>query len=160
MANVKKNELSKQDRILLCAVAVLGRDYAETAYLMGHRSDNATPQSLQSMVSRWLNNEKAKDFIKSIRQTYAEMMLDGVDDDSRELSDKELSAIIQKGILTEKDLKRKSEMSLKLMEWRKKSQADIQDEEDRRTYVLRWLSACKTCKLMQLFLEIKEKEKE
>jgi len=34
---------------------------------------------------------------------------------------------------------------------------DDEPEEERRKYVLRWLSACRSCKLMQLFMEVQER---
>ena len=35
---------------------------------------------------------------------------------------------------------------------------DEQPEDERRKYVLRWLSACRSCKLMQLFMEIQDRD--
>ena len=34
---------------------------------------------------------------------------------------------------------------------------DDEPEEERRKYVLRWLSSCRSCKLMQLFMEVQER---
>lgn len=34
---------------------------------------------------------------------------------------------------------------------------DEEPEEERRKYVLRWLSSCRSCKLMQLFMEVQQR---
>ena len=36
---------------------------------------------------------------------------------------------------------------------------DEEDEEERRRFVLRWLSKCRNCKLMQAFMDIQEQLK-
>ncbi|MBR6495079.1 MAG: hypothetical protein IKT22_07465, partial [Prevotella sp.] len=37
--------------------------------------------------------------------------------------------------------------------------ADEKPDDERRTYVLRWLSKCRTCELMRIFMEVQSKVK-
>lgn len=159
MAYGKKiRELSVTDKIGLAAVAVLGRDYAEAAYKTTHNIKTENAASVGVMVSRWLGTDKAKAFLHDIRQQYANILLDNIDGDSQGLTESQLIRIVEKGIVSEKDPKKQADVSLKLMQW-KKDARESEPEEERRKYVLPWLSKCRYCQLMKTYLEIHENAK-
>lgn len=145
----KKRDLTVIDRLALCGVAVMGRDYALDAYRMSHNIKTENPASLGQMVSRWLNSDKAKAFLNDVKQLYADTLLSNADE-GEELSERQLTRIIERGIVTEKDPKRQSDMSLKLMQWRKDAKAE-EPERERRSYVLPFVSYCRTCRLMAAY---------
>lgn len=150
----KVRELTARDKVGLAAYAVLGREYLTEAFKCTHDIKNARPESIYSMQSRWINGKQEKEFIESIREQYTDILMQNIAEDA-ELTDKQLSTIIQRGIVAEKDLKKQSDMSLKLMQWRKDAKMESK-EKDRRIYVLRFLSHCKTCELMKMYLDVQE----
>lgn len=150
----RKRELSVTDRLALCGVAVMGRDYAMDAYKMSHRIKTENPASLNVMVSRWLNNPKAIEFLNEVKQMYADTLLSNVEE-GEALTEKQLTRIVERGIVTEKDAKKQADMSLKLMAWKKDSQAEV-EEKDRRLFVMPHLSKCSVCKLMGVFMSMRE----
>lgn len=150
----RKRELSVTDRLALCGVAVMGRDYAMDAYKMSHRIRTENPASLNVMVSRWLNNPKATEFLNEVKQMYADTLLSNVDE-GEALTEKQLTRIVERGIVTEKDAKKQADMSLKLMAWKKDSQTEF-EEKDRRIFVVPHISKCSVCKLMGVFMSMRE----
>ena len=148
----KVRELSARDKIGLAAFAVLGKDYLSEAFRCTHDIRNAKPESVYSMQSRWINGKQEKEFLESIKKQYADNLLENIGEES-ELSDRQLIAIVQRGIVSEKDPKRQADMSLKLMQWRKDAKAEIA-EDDRRKYVLTWRSICRVCPLMATYRAI------
>ena len=150
-------ELSARDKIGLAAYAVLGKEFLSEAFRCTHDIKNAKPESIYTMQSRWINGEQEKQFIESIRNQYADLILQNISEDL-ELTDKQLSTIIQRGIVSEKDPKKQADMSLKLMQWRK--DANVEEGKDPRVYFLPWVSHCRTCKLMKLYQEILKKQEE
>lgn len=150
----KKRDLSVTDRLALCGVAVMGKDYALEAYKMSHKIKTDNPASLGVMVSRWLNSNKAKEFLNEVKQLYADTLLANVEE-GEELNEKQLTRIIERGIVSEKDAKKQADMSLKLMAWRKDREAD-KEESERRTYFIPYRSRCKGCKIMGLFREFSD----
>ena len=159
MAKYKSKELSLQDKIGLTAVTVLGRSVAKEAYLMAYPDTKCTEKSFGVSLSRWLNDEQAKDFMASVRKGNAQVItsddedMNGVVIEGEELTNGQLTSIISKGILSEQDPKRKSDMALKLMQWRKDEKAE-QPEKERRHFVLTYRSICRTCKLMAMAMEV------
>lgn len=159
MAKYKSKELSLQDKIGLAAVTVLGRSVAKDAYLMAHPDTNCTEKSFGVSLSRWLNDEQAKDFMSMVRKgnalviTSTDDAMNGIIAEGEELTDGQLTSLISKGIISEQDPKRKSDMALKLMQWRKDAKAE-QPEKERRRYILTYRSICRTCKLMAMAMEV------
>ena len=76
----KKRDLTVIDRLALCGVAVMGKDYALEAYKMSHKIKTDNPASLGVMVSRWLNSNKAKEFLNEVKQLYADTLLENADE--------------------------------------------------------------------------------
>lgn len=155
-----KIELSIKEKICLAGLTVLGKDYLAEAFDMCHNVKTTNQGSLSVMRSKWLNNDRVKEFTAGIRKQYADTLLDNIGEDT-ELTDKQLIAIIQRGIISEKDMKKQSDMSLKLMQWRKDAKEEESETKDNRTYFIPWVSHCRTCALMKVFQKAQEeKEKE
>ena len=148
----KKRDLTVIDRLALCGVAVMGKDYALEAYKMSHKIKTDNPASLGVMVSRWLNSNKAKEFLNEVKQLYADTLLANVDE-GEELSEKQLTRIIERGIVSEKDSKKQADMSLKLMAWKKDAKEEGEEKEN-RTYFVPYTSNCKVCKIMGFFRQM------
>ena len=148
----RKRDLSVTDRLALCGVAVMGKDYALQAYKMSHRIKTDNPASLSVMVSRWMNSNKAKGFLNEIKQLYADTLLANADE-GEELNEGQLIRIIERGIVSEKDPKRQADMSLKLMAWKKESQVDS-EASSRRSFYIPYKSACRVCEIMGWFKEL------
>ena len=148
----KKRDLSVIDRLALCGVAVMGKDYALDAYKMSHKIKTDNPQSLNVMVSRWLNSDKAIEFLNEVKQLSADTILSNVDE-SEELNEKQLTRIVERGIVTEKDAKKQADMSLKLMAWKKDAQ-ESKEETEKRSFFIPYTSHCKTCKIMGFFRQM------
>lgn len=153
----KKRDLSVIDRLALCGVAVMGKDYATEAYKMSHKIKTDNPASLGVMVSRWLNSNKAKEFLNEIKQLYADTLLANVDE-GESLSEKQLTRIIERGIVSEKDSKKQADMSLKLMAWRKDAQKEEEGAREARTFFIPYSSKCKACKVMGFYRTLKESD--
>ena len=151
----KKRDLSVTDRLALCGVAVMGKDYALEAYKMSHNVKTEKPASLRAMVSTWLNNNKSKEFLNEIKQLYADTLLANADE-GEELSERQLTRIIERGIVSEKDAKKQADMSLKLMAWRKDAQKE-ETEMEARTFFIPYVSNCKVCKIMGIFRELRDR---
>ena len=147
-----KIDLSTKEKVCLAGLAVLGNDYLADAFDMCHNVKTTNPGSLSVLRSKWKNSPKVKEFLNGIRKQYADNLLENIGEES-ELSEKQLIAIIQRGIVSEKDPKRQADMSLKLMQWRKDAKAEIA-EDDRRKYVLTWRSICRVCPLMATYRAI------
>ena len=147
-----KIELSTREKICLAGYAVLGKEFLAEAFDMCHNINTTNPGSLAVMRSNWINKTQAKEFVLNIRKQYADSLLENIGEDT-ELSEKQLTAIIQRGIVSEKDPKRQADMSLKLMQWRKDAKAE-EPEKERRRYVLPFVSHCRACRLMAAFKAI------
>lgn len=144
-----KIELSTREKVCLAGYAVLGKEFLAEAFDMCHNINTTNPGSLAVMRSNWINKTQAKEFVLNIRKQYADSLLENIGEDT-ELSEKQLTAIIQRGIVSEKDPKRQADMSLKLMQWRKDAKAE-EPERERRSYVLPFVSYCRTCRLMAAY---------
>lgn len=153
----KVRELSARDKVGLAAYAVLGKDYLSEAFRCTHDIRNAKPGSIYTMQSRWINGQQEKEFIESIRNQYADLILQNISEDIK-LSNEQLNTIIQRGIVSEKDPKKQADMSLKLMQWRK--DANVEEGKEQRTYFIPWVSHCRTCKLMKLYQDIQRKKED
>lgn len=154
----KVRELSARDKIGLAAYAVLGKEFLSEAFRCTHDIRSAKPESIYSMQSRWINGKQEKEFLESIRNQYADLILQNISEDIK-LSNEQLNTIIQRGIVSEKDPKKQADMSLKLMQWRKDAKAEDETKE-KRVYFLPYISDCKHCQLMKIYQEIQKKKEE
>lgn len=154
----KVRELSARDKIGLAAYAVLGKEFLSEAFKCTHDIKNAKPESIYTMQSRWINGEREKQFITSIKSMYTDAILQNIAENVK-LSNEQLTTIIQRGIVSEKDPKKQADMSLKLMQWRKDAKAE-DETKDKRVYFLPYISDCKHCQLMKIYQEIQKKKEE
>ncbi len=153
-----KLELSAKEKVALAGLAVLGRDYMAEAYELCHKTTSTNKASLDVMRSKWVNSKWAKEFMDNVKQQYADNLLANINEET-ELSDKQLVAIIQRGIVSEKDLKKQSDMSLKLMQWRKDAKIETETEKDAKRLFLPWVSVCRLCPLMNSLKKKSDEQK-
>ncbi len=147
-----KQELSAGEKVALAGLVVLGRDYLSAAFDLCHSTRSTNKASLDVMRSKWINGKWAKEFMATVRQQYADNILAGIDEET-ELTDRQLVSIVQRAIVGEKDLKKQSDMSLKLMSFRKDAKTDDESQKNRPNVFIPWVSTCRVCPLMNAIKE-------
>ena len=151
-----KRDIPIQDKIALAAIAVLGRDVAETAYRMAHTVTTTNKASVGVMLSRWLNTPANKEFMASVRRGTATVHVDGA---AADLTSRE--GIIEQLITATKQTTGRDAINglTTLAKIQGLDKPDERTNDTHRTYVLRWLSHCRSCELMKLFLEVQNETK-
>ena len=151
-----KTELNEKEKIALAAVVVLGREYLPTAFAMSHpKAKTESEASLKVMQSRWYASPMCKQFREEVKQGILGVAVaDGNDLTTR-------NGIVSELIKSVKQSNGKEAIG-GLQTLAKLQGFDKPEEKpdgERRTYVLRWLSKCRSCELMRLFLEVQEEQK-
>lgn len=156
MPNYKRKDLTLKDQIGLAAVATLGRSVAKTAYLMAYPDTKSNEKSLGVLLSRWLNDDQAKEFMTRVKQGCAQSFVN-VPPDSNDLTTRD--GIISELITSVKASTGKEAISglQSLAKLQGYDRPDETNEEEKRFFVLPWLSHCRSCKLMKVYLEIQKK---
>ena len=156
MPKTKKSDLPLGDKIALAAVAVLGKGVAKAAYRMAHPSATTNQASLGVLVSRWLHNELAADFMQRVTTGKATVTPSPDDND---LNTRE--GIIDALVTATRQTQGKDSISglTTLAKLQGFDKPDETNEEDKRLYVLTWHSQCRHCKLMQIYLQIEKNNK-
>lgn len=151
-----KRDIPIQDKIALAAIAVLGRDVAETAYRMAHTVTTTNKASVGVMLSRWLNTPANKEFMASVRRGTATVHVDGA---AADLTSRE--GIIEQLITATKQTTGRDAINglTTLAKIQGLDKPEERTNDTHRTYVLRWLSRCQSCELMKLFLEVQNETK-
>ena len=148
-----KRDIPLNDKIALAAIAVLGRDVAETAYRMAHTINTTNKASVGVMVSRWLNTPANKEFMASVRRGTATVHIEGA---AADLTSRE--GIIEQLITATKQTTGRDAINglttLAKIQGLDRPQERANDMN--RTFVLRWLSHCRSCELMKLFLDVQK----
>ena len=149
-------ELSLTDKIGLSAVAVMGRAVAEAAFLLTHPTVKTKNRaSLGVMVSRWHHSPQAEEFIKSARAGTATV---NPPDEANDLNTR--AGIVNQLIASVRCTTGKDAIgglqTLAKIQGFDKPDAEVQ-EDDKRFFVLPWLSHCRSCALMKLYMQIQEK---
>lgn len=156
MAKYRSRDLSLNDKIGLCAVAVLGRSISEAAYILTHPTKTANKASLGVMVSRWVNDEQSQEFLKSIRSGNAKVI---APDAANDLTTRE--GIINQLVTATQQTSGKDSLSglqtlAKIQGFDRPTEEAI--GEERRSFFLPWISNCKNCQLMRIYRELDIKE--
>lgn len=154
MPKVKKSDLPIEDKIALAAVAVLGKGVAKVAYLMAHPSATKNKSSQGVLVSRWLHSDLAVDFMQRVTTGTATV---NTPDEANDLTTR--GGIISELITSVKASTGKEAISglQSLAKLQGFDKPDEINEEDKRLFVLPYLSNCRSCKLMQVYMQIQEK---
>lgn len=158
MPQYKQRDLSLQDQVGLAAVAVLGRSFAKVAYMMAYPSTKSNQASLGVQISRWLNDQKSKDFIQQVKNGMAQVVIpDSVnieDLTSRQgIIDSLITATAQ---TTGKDKIGGLTTLAKLQGFDRPEQ---DEKPDQRRFFLAWKSDCRRCELMRLFRQVQSENK-
>lgn len=163
---MQKYNVTFQD-VLFCHLLAAGADPGEahnTIYNKNKKTTSADQEKKQATETLKLNpgmalliqEIKRKQFKQTAVQTAANLQ-------DRELTDEEKEKFTtRKGLIEEmiKDLpvipgKDRVNILQSLAKIQGLDKPDEGSEEERRVFVLRWLSHCRTCKLMREFLSIK-----
>ena len=154
MPKVKKSDLPIEDKIALAAVAVLGKGVAKVAYLMAHPSATKNKSSQGVLVSRWLHSDLAVDFMQRVTTGTATV---NTPDEANDLTTR--GGIISELITSVKASTGKEAISglQSLAKLQGFDKPDEINEEDKRFFVLPYLSNCRSCKLMQVYMQIQKK---
>lgn len=148
-----KSELTKQEKIAMCAVMVLGTGYMAEAFAMCHpkvRTDNEA--SLKVMQSRWFNSDRAKAFQKDVLGTITgKAVSEGNDLRTREGI---ISSLIESTAQTSGKERISGLQTLaKIQGFDKEVE---KPEEERRHFYLPYVSKCRYCKLMEVYMELRD----
>ena len=149
-------ELSLADKIGLSGIALLGKGIAEAAFLLTHPTVKTKNRaSLGVMVSRWHHSPQAEEFIKSARAGTATV---NTPDEANDLNTRE--GIVNQLIASVRCTTGKDAIgglqTLAKIQGFDKPDGELQ-EDDKRLFVLPYLSNCRSCKLMQVYMQIQEK---
>lgn len=164
-----KYNISFQD-VMFCSLIAAGTDLADSYHAVYNKSTG-------SKITRSRTEQQAKELLrvnpsfqlcinelkrsKKIERSQARIeTTQEITEEEREkyttrkgLIDEMIKNI---SVLTGKEAAQSLQTLAKLQGYDK---PDEGNEEERRKFVLRWLSACRTCKLMRVFLEIQEELK-
>ncbi|MBR6445010.1 MAG: hypothetical protein IKS94_01045 [Prevotella sp.] len=148
-----KKDLNDREKIALAALVVLGRDYLPTAFAMSHPQAKTTSEaSLKVMHSRWYASPLCKEFREEVKQGILGVAVaDGNDLTTRD-------GIVSELIKSVKQSNGKEAIGglQTLAKLQGFDRPEEKKEDERRTYVLRWLSKCRSCELMKLFIKVQE----
>ena len=150
----KVHDLSIPDKIGLSAVAVLGKGIAEAAFLLTHpevKTENKA--SLSVMVSRWHHSDKAQAFINSVRAGKATLP---ENDEANDLETRQ--GLINQLIAATRQTQGKDSISglQTLAKLQGFDKPDEVNEEEKRIFVLTYLSHCRSCALMREYLKVQD----
>lgn len=162
---MQKYNVTFQD-VLFCHALAAGADPGEAYKIIYHEKKKITPDQatasareilkLNPGAALLIQEIKRKQFKQTAAQTAASLQ-------DREITEEEKEKFTtRKGLIEEmiKDLpvipgKDRVNILQSLAKIQGLDKPDEEAEEDRRIFVLRWLSHCRTCKLMREFLAIK-----
>lgn len=152
-----KRQLSKEEKICICAVEVMGREFLGAAYLLCHPKTRAKSESsLAVMQSRWFASAWSKAFRREMRAKISGMaIVQGAELTTR-------SGILERLQAISRSLNGKDELSaLQLLA---KMQGldrpdEHEDNSEKRVYFLPWVSSCRNCALMKIYMKMQNNEK-
>ena len=153
MPQYKQRDLSLQDQCGLAAVAVLGRSVSKVAYMMAYPSTKSNTASLGVQISRWLNDEKSKEFMNQVKSGVAQVIMSD-SDNIEDLTSREgiIDALVTATRQTQGKDKISGLQSLAKLQGFDRPQDD--EKPDLRRFFVAWKSDCRRCKLMELFREV------
>lgn len=144
-------ELSKQDKIGLAAVEILGKEYALPAFMMARNINTSNEKSVKVLLSRWLSSPKAKEFRAEVRAKITKVAtVEGNDLTTRDGLINELVTSVRE--TQGKDAVSGLQTLAKLQGFDK--MADPRPEADRVMYVVPSIPRCRDCQLRKILNEI------
>lgn len=158
MPNYKQRDLSLQDQVGLAAVAVLGRSISKVAYLMAYPSTKSNTASLGVQISRWLNDEKSKEFMNQVKSGVAQAFVTDPDN-IEDLTSRAgiIDALVTATQQTQGKDKISGLQSLAKLQGFDRPEQD--DKPDQRRFFVAWKSDCRRCELMRLFRQVQAENK-
>lgn len=158
MPNYKQRDLSLNDQVGLAAVAVLGRSISKVAYLMAYPSTKSNTASLGVQISRWLNDEKSKEFMNQVKSGVAQAFVTDPDN-IEDLTSRQgiIDALVTATQQTQGKDKISGLQSLAKLQGFDRPEQD--DKPDQRRFFVAWKSDCRRCELMRLFRQVQAENK-
>ena len=155
MPQYKQRDLSLQDQVGLAAVAVLGRSFAKVAYMMAYPSTKSNTASLGVQISRWLNDEKSKEFMNQVKSGVAQAFVTDPDN-IEDLTSRQgiIDALVTATQQTQGKDKISGLQSLAKLQGFDRPQES--EQPDPRRFFLAWKSDCRRCALMELYREVQK----
>lgn len=150
-------ELSVNDKIGLCAIALLGKGIAEAAFLLTHPTVKTKNRaSLGVMVSRWHHSPQAEEFIKSARAGTATV---NTPDEANDLNTRE--GIVNQLIAAAKQTTGRDSVTAltSLAKIQGLDRPQESEQPDPRRFFVAFKSDCRRCALMELFREVQAEQK-
>lgn len=158
MPQYKQRDLSLQDQVGLAAVAVLGRSISKVAYLMAYPSTKSNTASLGVQISRWLNDEKSKEFMNQVKNGMAHVIIpDSVNIEDLTSRQGIIDALVTATQQTQGKDKISGLQSLAKLQGFDRPEQD--DKPDQRRFFVAWKSDCRRCELMRLFRQVQSENK-
>ncbi len=151
----KRIELTDKERVAICGVLILGREYLTTAYLMSNPQVSPTSEaSLKVMQSRWWASDLCRAFRTEIEGKLAHVSTTTGGNDLRTRG-----GIVSELITSVKATKGKEAITglTALAKMQGLDRPEERPDDERRKFVLTWPSHCRTCALMRLYLDVKKK---
>lgn len=152
---LKKTKLSDIEKIAICGVLVLGREYLTTAYKMcSPKATTTAENSLKVMQSRWWASDLCRAFRREIENKLAHVStMAGNDLTTR-------AGIVSELISATKQTQGKDSVNAlqTLAKIQGLDRPEERPDDERRRFVLTWPSHCRTCALMRLYLQIKNEK--
>lgn len=146
-----KKELSQAEKIAVCGVMLLGREYLPTAFSMSHPQAKTTSEtSLKVMRSRWW----AADLVQQFRADITARLAGTAIATGNDLTTRD--GLISELIVAVKQSKGKDTISglQSLAKLQGLDKPGDQETREMRTYFLPWRSKCRGCRLMQIYKEV------
>lgn len=146
----------KREKICLAGVELLGREFLTEAFQLCHpKAKTQSESSLVVMKSRWYASERCKSFRQEIR----ERILGISATTGNDLTTR--SGIVQQLISATKQTQGKDSISglqtLAKIQGLDKPE-DGESKGEKRTYFLPWVSSCRNCKLMEIFMKMQNEK--
>lgn len=152
----KKLNLTIAEQIAMCGVVLLGKEVLPVAFQMCHPKTKTTAAaSLEVMQSRWYASPLAKAFREDIRNKLARIATtEGADLKSRE-------GVLERLITNTQSATGKDELQGLLAVAKMQGfdrPVDDTGKEEKRTFFLPWVSNCRACALMRMYMDVQQKK--
>lgn len=151
-----KKDLTPKEKIALVGIELLGREYLGDGFAMCHpKTKTESESSLSVMRSRWYASPMAKAFRLEIRAK----MVGVATASGHDLTTREgvLSQLISSVKATSGKDSISGIQTLAKMQGFDRP-AEESDQQERRTYFLPWVSNCRKCELMRIYIETQNKK--
>ena len=160
-----KVNLSDTERICIAAVLTLGKETLDVAYRLINSDSKSNDEVFHKQALRWWNLPNVKAFandLRSIRMQAANSEIELEDDADTPITRSFLIKELRLALKATNDPSDRASIAMKLADLSglKGKQDDDNKDNEQRVFYLPWRSKCKSCKLMQVYMQAMEEEKQ